>query len=245
MVNIHHHQPAGAVVDEDALALFQRQWELYRKLVDGDYLATAEAYGVLHRVLAEDVGRPFRFLDLGCGDARNAVTALQGTAVAHYHGIDLAMPALALARSSVDALPCPADLDHGDYIEAMRERPEPADVVWIGLSLHHFATADKRTLMSEIRQVLSANGLFVTYEPTYRDGEDLEAYIARYEEVARRQWVTLTPEEQQAVFTHVRTADIPETASTWAALGRDAGFSETEELFRDPANLFRIYRFRP
>ena len=245
MVNIHHHRPAGAVVDADALALFQRQWELYRKLIDGDCLATAEAYGILHRVLAEDIGRPFRFLDLGCGDARNTVTALQGTEVAHYHGIDLAMPALALARSRVDALPCPADLEHGDYIEAMRERPEPADVVWIGLSLHHFATADKRTLMSEIRRVLSASGLFVTYEPTFRDGEDLASYIVRYEAVARRQWTALTPEDRDAVFAHVRTADIPETASTWATLGREAGFSTTEELFRDPANLFRIFRFRP
>jgi len=43
----------------------------------------------------------------------------------------------------------------------------------------------------------------------------------------------------------VRMADIPETASTWATLGREAGFSATEELFRDPANLFRIFRFRP
>lgn len=43
----------------------------------------------------------------------------------------------------------------------------------------------------------------------------------------------------------MRMADIPETASTWATLGREAGFSATEELLRDTANLFRIFRFRP
>jgi methylase of polypeptide subunit release factors len=72
----------------------------YSKLVDNDYLAHQAVRKVLHRVLLEQVNRPFRFLDLACGDASLTVAALQGTPVIHYHGIDLSAPALELARNT-------------------------------------------------------------------------------------------------------------------------------------------------
>ena len=76
-----------------------------------------------------------------------------------------------MARVAVDALSCPVELDQRDFIAAMADRPEPADVVWIGLSLHHLATADKLTLMREARAVVGEDGRFLIYEPTCRDGE--------------------------------------------------------------------------
>jgi SAM-dependent methyltransferase len=159
------------------------QWQVYSKLVDCDYLAHQAAREVLHRVLVEQGHRPFRFFDLACGDASLTVAALRGTPVIHYHGIDLSAPALALARKTVEALPCPAELEQADCVAAMRERPEPADMVWIGLSLHHLRAPDKEVLMREVRAAVGPAGLFLIYEPTRLEGEGRPAYLARFEQI--------------------------------------------------------------
>ena len=69
MVNIHRHELAAAASDQQALELFRRQWAIYQKLIEDNYLNHVEVYRVLHRILAEDVEGPFRVLDLACGDA--------------------------------------------------------------------------------------------------------------------------------------------------------------------------------
>ena len=79
MVNIPRHLSASPVVDEQAMQTFRHQWQVYSKLVDNDYLSHQAVRAVLNRELATDVNRPFRFLDLACGDARLTVAALQGT----------------------------------------------------------------------------------------------------------------------------------------------------------------------
>ena len=47
MVKVCHCKPREDILDRPALALFRRQWELYRKLVDNNYLFHREAYGLL------------------------------------------------------------------------------------------------------------------------------------------------------------------------------------------------------
>jgi hypothetical protein len=45
--------------------------------------------------------------------------------------------------------PCPSTLDECDFVGALLDRPEPADVVWIGLSLHHLRSPAKLALMHQ------------------------------------------------------------------------------------------------
>ena len=245
MVNIVRHAPVSAVVDEQAMQAFRHQWQMYSKLVDNDYLAHQAVRTVLHRELVTEVNHPFRFLDLACGDARLTVAALQGTPVIHYHGIDLSAPALALARRTVATLACPAELELGDFVSAMRERPEPADVVWIGLSLHHLQTPDKQVLMREVRSAVGDGGRFLIYEPVRREGESRPAYLDRFEQINHSIWAALTPEEWAAIVAHVRAADFPEPPSVWTQLGRDAGFPDVRDLFTDPTGLYTVFCFRP
>jgi 2-polyprenyl-3-methyl-5-hydroxy-6-metoxy-1,4-benzoquinol methylase len=90
------------------------------------------------------------FLDIACGDASTMKSALHGTKVRHYHGIDLSQPALELAPANLAGSPFEVDLDHRDFVEAMMRRPEHADTAWCGLSIHHLSTADKLRLMKAI-----------------------------------------------------------------------------------------------
>jgi SAM-dependent methyltransferase len=245
MVNVTQHEPPGAVRDAAAMDIFRHQWELYRKFLKYDYLSNAGAYAGLHRFLMDDLARPFRFVDLACGDASGIVTALKGTAINHYRGVDLAEPALALAQRNLEALPCEVELEQADFSEAMRNRRRPDDIVWISLSLHHLNSPDKLALMREVRAGIEPQGAFLIYEPTRRDGEDRAAYLDRFEDIGRREWTALTPDEFKEGMKHVRTCDIPETVSDWDMLGREAGFSETAELYKARDDLFRMFLYRP
>ena len=244
MVNVERQATVATVRDEAALDIFRHQWELYRKFLRHDYLENAGAYAALHRFLIESVTRPFAFVDLACGDASGIVTALEGTAIARYCGVDLAPPALELAKRNLEALPCAVELEEADFVQAMRPGSKPADIVWISLSLHHLTTPDKRALMREVRGRLAANGAFLIYEPTCRDGEDRAAYLDRFEEMGRRNWTELTAGEFQEAMRHVRTCDLPETISDWGSLGHEAGFSRVAELYKAPSDLFRLFSYR-
>ena len=158
---------SGGRVDPTS-SLFQREWQTYRKMVDNNYLFHREAYGRLRELLLAEVARPFRFLDIACGDASATAGALAGTPIAHYAGIDLSIPALEIARSTLTTLSCPITLHHRDFCEALREWSEPADIVWIGLSLHHLHAREKCSVMRDVRRILRDDGILLIYENTSR-----------------------------------------------------------------------------
>jgi ubiquinone/menaquinone biosynthesis C-methylase UbiE len=224
-----------------AAALFEREWLTYRKMVDNNYTFHREVYNELHRVLVGDAVQPFRFLDIACGDASMTATALKGTRIAHYHGMDLSQAALDLARNALAELTCPVNLERRDYVEALSDYTERADVVWIGYSLHHLRASAKLALMRKIRAAMGACGVFLMCEPASPDDEDRSAWLRRYERLNQPLWTALTPEEWDAVMTHVRANDFPETSSRWHTLGREAGFSEVREVFIAPDDLHRMY----
>jgi SAM-dependent methyltransferase len=226
--------------NEPSQAVFQREWRIYRTMVNENYLFHREAYASLRRILVEDVRRPFRFLDIACGDATASADALAGTAITHYHGIDLSAAALDLARVALANLVCPVTLEHSDYVEALRERPVPADVVWIGLSLHHLRTAEKQEVLRAIRNVLREDGHLLIYENTSPDGEDRAGWLRRWDE-QRPLWTAYSTDEWEIMAAHVHAADYPENASRWVALAAEAGFAGAQEVFVAPSNLFRLY----
>ena len=58
VIKIRQHDSTGTIPDEPAAALFQQQWQLYRKFVDYNLLYhPREVYSELHRILIKR-GRP-------------------------------------------------------------------------------------------------------------------------------------------------------------------------------------------
>ena len=246
LVNVHIHQfrPGGAVVDAAALAQFQQQWATYRKLVESDCLAHREVGGILRETLKDVFTSPFCFLDIACGDASIMKTALSGTQVRHYHGIDLSQAALEIAAANLAVVPFKVDLDHRDFVEAMLRRREHADAAWCSLSIHHLSTDDKLRLMKAIRTATDAHGIFLLYEPTRRDHEDRAAFLDRFKRTNKLLWrAILAPAEWDQIWHHVNTCDFPETAAVWCELGREAGFDEVRQVFVDSTDFFRLFRF--
>jgi 2-polyprenyl-3-methyl-5-hydroxy-6-metoxy-1,4-benzoquinol methylase len=219
---------------------FQMQWAAYQELVDCDALSHRAAGDVLHQALAAIPG-PFTFIDIACGDASLTRRALSGTKASHYLGIDLAEPAIELAAKMLDGEPYDVDLDHQDFVAALEERRQRADVIWCGLSIHHLVTPDKLKLMKAIRA--ATGSFFMLYEPARRDGEDRETFIARFLGAQVPLWTSMTAEQRDQLIHHIETCDLPETASGWLDLGREAGFRTAEQLFVDPTDGLRIFRY--
>ena len=222
---------------------FFEEWRTYRKMVDNNYLFHREAYASLRRFLVAEVGRRFLFLDIACGDSTAAVDALKDTQVVAYHGVDFSRHALQLAAPAVAALDCRIALEHGDYVDILRNRTEPTDVAWIGLSLHHLQAAAKQSVMRDIRRIVGDAGALLIYENASPDGEDREGWMRRWDE-QRSAWTAYTPEEWRMACEHVHAFDFPETASGWHELGWASGFNRVRELFRAPTDLFRLYAFQ-
>ena len=243
MVNIHIHQfqpGSGTVVDAAALQQFQRQWVTYQKLVDSDELSHKEVGRILHDTLNRTFTRPFSFLDIACGDA-SQMRALAGTEIRHYHGVDLSEPALDLAANNLKDMTFEVELDHRDFVEAMTRSPEPADVAWCSLSIHHLDTEGKLRLMRALRD--STSTFLMIYEPTRNDGETHDEYLQRFRSVNRPRWTMLTPDEWAQIDHHVTSCDLPETAAKWLDLGGLAGFSSAREVFEDPTGFYRMFRY--
>ena len=225
-------------------AVFLRQWQTYRKILKRNYMFHQEVYTILHNLLVEEAVQPFRFLDIACGDASATVNALRGTTVERYYGIDISQPALDLAAEELQGVGCPVVLQNRDFVDALTDWSEPLDVAWIGQSLHHLTSDAKPALMTRIRSMLGDGGLFVTWEPTTREGEDRAGWLKRFQTETRPFWTDMTDGECDAMVDHMRAGDYPETAARWHSLGRDAGFKTSEELFVAPRDLSRMYCYR-
>jgi SAM-dependent methyltransferase len=223
--------------------LFREAWQVYRKMVDNDYLSHKGAYGCLHRILIDEIGRPFRFLDIACGDASMSVEALRNTAVIRYDGIDISWQALEIASANLSCLQCPTLLHEGDFAEVLANWRDKADVAWIGLSLHHFQTPEKLAVMLNIRRILEENGQLLIYEDASPDGENREAWMSRWD-AQKPLWTAYDDTEWNFVTAHVHSSDFPETDAVWRELGREAGFRHVDEHFVSPSGLFRLYGFK-
>jgi SAM-dependent methyltransferase len=221
--------------------VFLHSWRTYRKVLDNNYMFHRQVYDCLRQIILDRARRPYRFLDVACGDASASVRALIGTPIEHYYGVDISRPALEIAHRELLTLSCPVTLEQSDFVAALANWTTPLDVVWVGQSLHHLGTAAKLRFMKHVRRALNDNGLFLIWEPTLLDDEVEEGWISRFERSSRSRWSSLTDEEWSAMLSHVRAADHPETADAWRKLGIEAGFQKAAQIYVGPTQLARVY----
>jgi SAM-dependent methyltransferase len=157
---------AGTASEVGDQSYFLKGWRTYRKYLELNYMQHREVYALLHDVLLAEAPPRFRFLDVACGDAAATVTALVGTDVASYTGIDISRAALDLAPAELAPLACPVTLIEEDFVAALEDWKDPVDVVWIGQSLHHLPPAEKRAVARDVGRIVAPGGLFLIWEPT-------------------------------------------------------------------------------
>jgi hypothetical protein len=117
-----------------------------------------------------------------------------------------------------------------------------ADVVWVGLSLHHLRRRKKLAVMSDLRLIVGETGKLLIYENSGPHGDTREAWMKRWDE-QQPGWTAFTQAEWEAIAKHTHNSDYPETHLTWLKLGYEAGFGRARCLYESPQQLFRLYCF--
>lgn len=224
---------------EEAVAVF-KEWRLYSKVKENNYLYHREVYTQLHNFLLTRMARPFALLDLGCGDAGSMAQALEGTAISRYLGVDLAQAALALAAKNLAGLGCEYQLQEKDYYEVVREGGIKAGVIWLGLTFHHLPRPQKAKFLRAARKILPAGGYLLMFEPTLLEDEDRDRFLERSGQIRRHSWPALTAAELETIGEHINNYDFPEKISTLEEMGREQGFSGLTPLFQDPDKVYAL-----
>ena len=240
-------QPENLVVlanrNPDSVREFFNGWALYRRIVDHDYLCHGSSKQALGEWL-DRFGRPFSFLDLGCGDAAFSAEVLTGRTVTSYTGIDISPAALDLAAQNTRPIKVPCSLKVGDFLTEISALQEVYDIIYIGLSLHHLRHSEKETFLGKLRRRLAPGGALVVYDPVLLPGESRDAYMSRWVDNAERNWRALSIEDVAEAVKHVTTSDFPEEIATLDSMAVNSGFQHSEILFMDRDRFYALMAFR-
>jgi SAM-dependent methyltransferase len=220
-------------MSEHSTTAFFDVWQTYRKVVAANYMHHMEIKADIERVLrAQFAGRPFSFLDLGCGDAATLAPLLASMAVQRYKGVDLSETALALAAENLQALSCPVDLACRDMMATLEADTGLYDVVYTSFALHHLSTEQKAAFFRCVARRLEKDGLLLLTDIVREENESLPIYLRRYCDWLRSDWSALGAEEKTSACEHILNNDWPETLSVLQLLAQAAGLGDAVAVAR-------------
>jgi SAM-dependent methyltransferase len=220
-------------MSEHSTTAFFDVWHTYRKVVAANYMHHMEIKAHIEQMLhAQFVGRPFSFLDLGCGDAATLAPLLASMVVQRYKGVDLSESALALAAENLKALSCPVELVCRDILAALAADSALYDVVYTSFALHHLSTEQKAEFFRRVAQRLEKDGLLLLTDIVREEDESLPVYLGRYCDWLRGDWSALDAEEKASACDHILNNDRPETFSVLQTLAQAGGLGDAVAVAR-------------
>jgi len=232
--------------NEDTAAVsqfFNEQWAAYEKVVDSDYLGPTALFDATHDVLASHFTTAYALLDLGCGDGRFSLRAVQGTPLARYHAVDLSQVALTQARANLADAPGVKTFSIGNAFQDVAAGQDAFDAALAAYSMHHLSAAEKQAFLRELRGRLRPNGVFFMIDLVRKDHESMQQGVHAFVEHARHNWTVLSEHELDLTLDHISKADFPESAPWLTTVGLEAGFSRVETVNVDPRGYTRLMAF--
>jgi len=125
-----------------------------------------------------------------------------------------------------------------DMVSGVRDRPEAADVIWCGFSIHHLQRAQKQDMLAAVRSALKPDGIFITAEPVCRIDEARADYVLRWHDQLRQRFQSLSEAEFDHIWQHISTYDFAEPPEVWIEMGKQAGFGSTRLIYEFPDDFF-------
>ncbi|MDY6897153.1 MAG: class I SAM-dependent methyltransferase [Cyanobacteriota bacterium] len=227
--------------------LFNNQWTLYQKILNSNYMGHREIYDVLHQFFLSNFQKPFKMLELGCGDATFTAKALFDTSIVSYTGIDLSKAALEIANVNMASIQCSKSFIEGDFSELVPElvkkQQDSFDVILISFALHHLLLEQKDDIIAQLFNLLDSNGVFILIDVVRKPEEDRETYIRRYLDEVKKSWSLVTSEEYLMVDNHISSNDFPETQQSLYFLGQKHNFNRVECLYHDTLDTTQLLCF--
>jgi len=231
-VNVH---------DISSAELFQKQWNVYRRIVNNNELSHLNLIDALTKdIHSFRINTSVRVLDLGCGDSYVPFTVFgknlkdSGVTLASFTGVDASRQALDIAEKTFDNM-CSINMIEGDLETFLGNDSSQGqyDIILANFVLHHFSPEVKEKLVGRIYSMLAPAGSFY-FGDVYNSepGSDREQMMLRW----RKRFDTfkdITPEELEDVWDHVYGNDFPETIDFMKTSMADVGFKNIDVLFKD------------
>ena len=233
------NQEASKIIGD----FFDRQWDLYQRAIGADILGHKEMFSLLDSFLTSRFAdRPFRFADLGCGDASAVLNTLRTKNVAHYIGVDAAEDLIEKAEEILRPLHCEKTLICENMQTMIGRLPRPIDAIFCSYSLHHLQQADKTKFIQDCYEALNSPGYFILVDGVAMDQETREQWLDRLENRFRTMVPDFTPADTAEIMQHPRTYDYPETIAQFRSIAGKSPWSSFDVLLeRDNFLAFMVY----
>lgn len=221
------------VPDPKSYEFFLATWQVYRKIVDRNYMYHREIFNKILEIFSEEKKVSLTILDLGCGDAGTMRPVLEKTPFSKYMGVDASEPALDLAKGELKAFENRIELRCMDMMSFLRETPcNHFDVILVSFSLHHFDKEQKKDFLALCKKRIAPSGQLIIVDVFRDQGQCREDYLNAYCEDMNHRWTDLTPGERQIAMDHVRTHDFPEILEDFLQLAKEMGLTKLGKVLR-------------
>ena len=212
----------------DSLALFERSWQSYHRVVSDDLMEHAGLLqalaGCLEPFLAGWGTQPVTMADLACGDLTSLESLLRSLPLTSFTGLDAAATALSLAQARLAGWSVPCHWVQDDLLHWAGQQGERFVVISCLFGLHHLADPDKQRFLERVGGRLAEGGLLLIGDVFREPGEDRSTYLRRYVRRIREHWTGLEPELQDHVIDHLSSSDFPSARDGFVAMAKAAGW---------------------
>ena len=198
--------PANA----NSAEIFTSNWNIYRKIVQHNYMHHLESGRQLTSALAGVNNKNgIAVLDIGCGDASQVAGYANQINLHVYKGYDLSGPALELAAENLKLLPARIELVEGDMQSLLASETGNFDVIFSSFAIHHLQDPGKKELFQHCYQRLNHGGIMI-YNDIFRShAQSREDYLAEYTSNIDKKWHAVNEAEKQLIYDHITNYDYP------------------------------------
>lgn len=230
--------------DADAIQAFFDGWDLYRRVIEHDYMFHRAIHIELRAALQQY--RSPRILDLGCGDAGSIAQTLEGVTLAGYTGVDLSPVALDAAATNLVGVGLKARLVESDYLAFLAESSAAEyDAIVAGYTVHHLRGDDPKRFFSLAKRRLTPGGLILIYDVFREESESREQNLSRNHMWRTKTWTALSEADLGAIRDHVFAADYPKSEAELTFHAEEAGLDRAPKLlFKAPTGIHRLYAWQ-
>jgi SAM-dependent methyltransferase len=211
-----------------SLALFERSWQTYHRVVQDDLMEHAGLQRALAARLEAFAAQwgpaPFTLADLACGDLTTLAPLLRRLPLARFTGVDASASALPLAQERLADWDVPCTWVRDDLMRWAEQEGERFAVITCLFGLHHLADAGKRRFLEVVGGRLAEGGLLLIGDIFREPTEERPAYLQRYVRRIREQWTGLEPALQDHVVAHITSSDYPAARDQFPAMAHEAGW---------------------
>lgn len=210
---------------ENSVELFSKNWSIYQKIIAHNYMFHRDLGKITTTVWEDNFKKTsVNVLDLGCGDAYQLSTIMDGRQISSYTGIDLSSAVLEYTKENLANINIPFSLLAGPMEFEIDKTEITYDLIYSSYAFHHLQDEEKLELLKKCYAKLDAGGVLILIDHFKEDVQDRDDYIDEYVDNIKTNWLNITSEENDLIEEHMRGYDFPTTEQQIIKWGEGIGF---------------------